>query len=76
VENRKWIVQVADTGITGLINPYGQIVDQLPVHQKVASTFDIYPNNVKTFYDMFGNLMIWLSIGFVILELIIIKIKK
>ncbi|MCL4408074.1 MAG: apolipoprotein N-acyltransferase [Thermotogae bacterium] len=76
VENRKWIIQVADTGITGSINPYGQIVDQLPIHQKIASIFDIYPNKVKTFYDMFGNLMLWLSIGFVILELIVIKSKK
>ncbi len=68
VENRKWVVQVADTGITGAINPYGQIVEQLPIHKKIASTFDIYPNNVKTFYDRFGDIVLWLSIGFVILE--------
>ncbi len=71
VENRKWVVQVADTGITGVINPYGQIVKQLPIHQKIASTFEIYPNDIKTFYDMFGDLILWISIGFVILEVLI-----
>lgn len=72
VENRKWIVQVADTGITGLINPYGQIVKQLPIHEKIATTFNIYPNDIKTFYDRFGDIMLWLSIGFVILEALFI----
>lgn len=70
VENRKWVVQVADTGITGLINPYGQIIEELPAHQKIAAVFDLYPNDVKTFYDKFGDMILWISIGFLISEII------
>ncbi len=68
VENRKWVVQVADTGITGLVNPYGQIVKELPTHQKIASVLELYPNNTKTFYDKFGDMILWISLGLLICE--------
>ncbi len=76
VENRKWVVQVADTGITGLINPYGQIIDVLPVHQKCASVFEIYPNDTKTFYDRFGDMILWISSGLLICEIILILWRR
>jgi apolipoprotein N-acyltransferase len=76
VENRKWMVQVADTGITGIINPYGVIVDEFPVHQRIASTFDLYPNDTITFYDRFGDLVLWISIGLIAFESVILIFKK
>lgn len=72
VENRKWVVQVADTGITGLINPYGQIVKELPAHEKIATTFVIYPNNFKTIYDDFGDVILWIGIVILMSEVVFI----
>jgi apolipoprotein N-acyltransferase len=76
VENRKWTLQVADTGITGLIDPYGHVIKELPIHKEVESVFQINANNVKTFYDRFGNWINWLSILFLILDAIYTIIKR
>ncbi len=75
VENRKWTIQVADTGITGVINPYGRVIKKLPIHKKVFDVFYIEPNDIKTFYDRFGNWINWLSIFFLAFN-VIYDVKK
>ncbi len=76
VENRKWMVQVADTGITGLVDPYGRIVRELPADKAELTTFNVYPNDTKTFYDRFGDLVLWISMGSISLEFFILILKK
>ncbi len=71
IENRKWAIQVAATGITGVVDPYGHIVKVLPVDSKVESSFFVVPNKIRTFYDRFGDWIIWFSIGIVVLNLVV-----
>ncbi len=68
VENRKWAVQVADTGMTGVVDPYGRIVKKLPIRSKINGTFSVYQNDVRTVYDLFGNLIPWIALFLVGLE--------
>ncbi|WP_456400965.1 apolipoprotein N-acyltransferase [Mesoaciditoga sp.] len=70
VENRKWTIQVADTGITGFVDEYGRVQKELPIHKKVESVFSIKANRVKTFYDRFGNWINWVSILFLLLNVV------
>ncbi len=71
VENRKWVIQVADTGITGVVDPYGHIVKKLPTDSTVMTSFFVIPNGDRTFYDRFGNWILWFSIGLIGLDLVI-----
>ncbi len=66
VENGKWVIQVADTGITGVINPHGRVIKKVPIEKKEESIFSIVPNKKHTFYDRFGNWINWLSMFFII----------
>ncbi len=69
VENRKWAIQVADTGITGVIDPYGRVIKKVPIRKKGESVFSVVPNKERTFYDRFGNWINWLSILFIVLDI-------
>lgn len=68
VENRKWVIQVADTGITGIIDPYGHVIKRIPTGKKEEGLFSVIPNKRRTFYDRFGNWINWLSMLFIILD--------
>ncbi|HTY12736.1 MAG TPA: apolipoprotein N-acyltransferase [Candidatus Omnitrophota bacterium] len=41
VENREWFVQCANTGISGVIDPYGRVVARTGVSQRRALTFEV-----------------------------------
>lgn len=71
VENRKWAIQVADTGITGVVDPYGRIIKKLPIDSAIKTSFAVIPNNERTFFDKFGNWILWFSIGLIGLDLVI-----
>ena len=68
VENRKWVIQVADTGITGVIDPYGHVIKRIPTGKREERFFLVVPNEIRTFYDQFGNLINWLSMLFITLD--------
>lgn len=41
IENRKYFIQAANTGISGLIDPYGRIVKRTKPNERTALTFKI-----------------------------------
>ncbi len=55
IENRKYVVQAANSGISTIIDPLGKVIDKTPVLEKTVLTGSIYPNNEKTFYSRFGD---------------------
>jgi len=65
VENRRYVLQISNTGITGLIDPYGRIIKSLPIKKECFSVFEVYENREVTFYNKYGD---W----FVILTLMIL----
>jgi len=52
IENRKWVLRAANTGISGFIDPYGTmtLLKNGDLFVKGILTQKIYPNTRKTFY--------------------------
>ncbi|MCX6163871.1 MAG: apolipoprotein N-acyltransferase [Ignavibacteriae bacterium] len=55
IENRRWIVRCANTGISGIIDPYGNIYEETKINEKALFTGDIGIRNDKTFYTVNGD---------------------
>ena len=78
LENRKYIVRSANTGISSVINPNGIVEQFLPYSQKGVIKATIFKSDVITFYakygDYIGRLASFLAIVY-ILQLIITYLR-
>lgn len=68
IENRRYMIQVSNKGITGVIDKFGRITQILPTRKEGFAIFNIEPNNKKTIYTTFGD---WFIIVSLILALVI-----
>jgi apolipoprotein N-acyltransferase len=57
VENRKWIVRCAQTGISCWVDPLGNIYDEIPYGTEGIIDRSILANDEKTFYAKNGDLV-------------------
>lgn len=55
IENRKWVVRCAQTGISSLINPLGEVTQNTALNTEAIVTGDIASNNYVTFYAQHGD---------------------
>jgi len=62
VENRRYVVRAANTGISGIIDPYGRILTSSPIFIKTIVEGVVHPLKVQTFYLRYGDIFCWLSI--------------
>jgi apolipoprotein N-acyltransferase len=59
VENRRWLLRVANDGLTGSIDPTGRIHDTLPEFQRVAGRLRYAENRDPSPYARFGDWFAW-----------------
>jgi len=76
VENRRYLVRSATTGISGIIDPYGRIIKKSELMTKTFLVANIYSLNIKTFYTKYGDCFAFICIGVSILFFIGVLLKK
>ena len=67
IENGRWIVRSADTGISAVIDPYGNTHEELPALTEGVSIYDAYTSDTHTPYFYLGNLIVYLMIAALVL---------
>ncbi|MDP2915253.1 MAG: apolipoprotein N-acyltransferase [Candidatus Aminicenantes bacterium] len=55
VENRRFLLRAATTGISGIIDPYGRVVTESEIKTKTFLTGTITPSIKLTFYARWGD---------------------
>ncbi len=63
IESGRYIVRSANTGISSIITPHGDILDSEGVNDEGVATAKVYLRDGLTLYTRIGNLVIWLSIA-------------
>ena len=66
IENRKYLVACANTGISGVIAPTGRIVKQTKNKEHVCFEENVYTNKYITVYDKIGDLLVLLCTLYVL----------
>jgi len=75
VEQRKMIVRSANTGISGVISPYGKVIESTNWDEDISINTEVILNNEITFYSVFGDYIGRLSV-FVAAMLLIVSFVK
>lgn len=66
VENGRYVVRAASTGVSSFISPTGKVIDTVaPLTEGFAAT-DVYMLSGRTLYSYVGNIFVYLCIGFVV----------
>ena len=76
IENRRSVVRCANTGISMIVDPYGNITHQSELNKSDIITADVMISDRKTFYTKYGNLFSILSLFILILIGLFITFKK
>jgi apolipoprotein N-acyltransferase len=58
VENRRWVIQCANGGISCFIDPFGHILHSTAMYERVTAVESIRPQTGLTFYSAHGD---WLA---------------
>ena len=66
IETRRDFIQVANTGITGKVDKYGRILKILEPGKETKCSFKITPCDKQTIYTLFGDYMVYISLGILI----------
>lgn len=64
IETRRYLVRSTNTGFTGIVNPLGQTIAQLPIFEEGYLVTEVGLNNAKTCYVQYGDLFSWFLLGF------------
>ncbi|PKL19340.1 MAG: apolipoprotein N-acyltransferase [Spirochaetae bacterium HGW-Spirochaetae-5] len=71
VENGIWMVRAGNTGVSSIIDPKGKVVSTIPILKKSFLTGEIDTSqNVKTFYSIYGDLILYASMIFILIILL------
>ena len=62
IENRRYLVRAANTGISGFVDPYGRVLQNTGIFVPAAISGEIRWISERTFYTRFGDWLIYLGI--------------
>ncbi|MFH0948119.1 MAG: apolipoprotein N-acyltransferase [Elusimicrobiota bacterium] len=73
VENRRFVVRAANTGISGFIDPFGRIKSKTEIFTTTTLTDNVMLDSKATFYSKFGDIFAYLC---VIISIIFLTLRK
>ena len=76
VENRRYLLRAATTGISGIIDPFGRILSKSELETQTFLTGHITPLSSKTMYSSVGDVLAYVSLTLSILFLILALIRR
>lgn len=66
VENRRYLVRAANTGISAIVDPNGRIVRASDIFVPAVMTDRIRVERTQTFYTRYGDLFAWICVVFIV----------
>jgi apolipoprotein N-acyltransferase len=55
VENHRWLIQCSNTGVSGIVNPWGKVIKETKLFEKTSFKEEVYKSQHITVYTTLGN---------------------
>jgi apolipoprotein N-acyltransferase len=59
IEEGRYLVRSANTGISGIVDPYGRVLERTPIFQQAVTVGEARFLNTSTFYARHGEILPW-----------------
>lgn len=76
IENRRPVIRCANTGISMIIDPLGNIKDMSELNAQIVLNSRVYPQSKKTFYTRFGDVFAGILVLILLFRISIILRKN
>lgn len=76
VENRRFVVRAATTGISGIIDPFGRVMSRSQLNTAVFLSGQITPSRSLTLYTRWGDILSYTGLTLSVLFFILTLLKK
>ncbi len=75
LENRRYVLRATNTGVTALIDPRGEVIQQLPLFKQSILSANFTVTTMSTFYSRFGDWFAWVCVSFLLLSGLVYVVK-
>jgi apolipoprotein N-acyltransferase len=62
IEEGRYLVRSANTGISGIVDPYGRVLERTPIFQQAVTVGEARFLTTSTFYARHGDVLPWTSV--------------
>lgn len=63
IENRRYLVRTANTGVSAIVDPYGRVLQQTRLYVPAILSAKVQWIHEQTFYTRHGDLIVWVSLA-------------
>jgi apolipoprotein N-acyltransferase len=63
VEQGRYVVRAANTGISGVVDPYGRVVARTALFEQTVAAVDVRLLDHRTIYSRIGDVVVWISLA-------------
>jgi apolipoprotein N-acyltransferase len=64
IENGRYLARAANTGVSGFVDPYGQVAQKSSLFEQTVLVQDVRLTRTQTLYTRAGDVIAWLSLAF------------
>jgi apolipoprotein N-acyltransferase len=76
IEEGRYLARAANTGISGVIDPYGRVVRQSAIFEQTGLVEDVRILTARTIYSRIGDVIAYFSMAITVLALVLLNGRK
>jgi apolipoprotein N-acyltransferase len=73
IENGRYLVRSANTGVSGIVDPYGRVLEQTPIFQQAVVVGSVRFLQSSTFYTRHGDIVAYTSVVVTLVLLVAVR---
>jgi apolipoprotein N-acyltransferase len=76
IEQGRYLVRAANTGISGAVDPYGRVVEKSVIFEQTGMVVDVRFLQGRTLYSRIGDVAAYASVAVIVLALVTLRRRR
>ena len=76
IEQGRYLVRAANTGISGIVDPYGRVVERSPIFQEAGIVGEVRLLPDRTIYSRIGDVVAFAAIGIMVVSALLVRVGQ